>query len=118
MTTKPKARKAPAAKVRSKALVAPKPIANTITAEPDDPIFELIKFANAARDTFLLFDPSKPENTPIAMKLAEAMYRANELLYIAVPQTRAGTLAYAEWCLRHHGCRNSLLAAIKREFAA
>jgi hypothetical protein len=132
MTTKPKTRKAPATKVRSHralaakvrprkavVLVAPKPrIANAVAAEPDDPIFELIKFANAARDIFLLYDISKPENTPVAMKLGEAMHRANESLYVATPQTRAGTLAYAAWCLRYHGCRESLLAALKREFAA
>jgi hypothetical protein len=65
MTTKPKTRKAPAAKVRSHralavmrprkavVLVAPKPkIANDAASERDDPIFDLIKLADAARDTF------------------------------------------------------------------
>jgi hypothetical protein len=54
---------------------------------------------------------------PISIELNKATSYANASLHVAVPQTRAGTIAYAEWCLRHHGCRNSLLAAIKREFA-
>ena len=112
MTTRQKTRKALAKAVSRQSAV------ETIATAESDPVFALIKFHDAARDAFRSFNPNKPENLPISIELSKALEHANSALSLIVPQTRAGTIAYAELIVRHHTWANSLLAALNREFAA
>jgi hypothetical protein len=91
-------------------------------SEKEDPVFRLIAAAKAADEAYDVATSGKSVKVfwePDTQQRFAELENAEEVLGRTVPQTPAGTLAYARYWLRsNRGFRQSLLEALKRELTA
>ena len=96
--------------------IAGVPLLAAAIGNKPDPIFALIKEAEAAEHAFLACNKNTPGGIANAIELEKTMRQAEDALRGARPQTRAGTLAYAKYALGPTPWHN-LIEALKRELA-